>query len=135
MGNDYHNSTVLDTSEISFTNIQSELFSEIAKKTAIKIAEDKKANKPTQIRKFFDEIVMWEIKVSLHKDKFKDYLPYIMMLNAKAAYAKGRNLIDANFIKLLNDCLSQVKDPETMRIFKLFMEAFMGFYKQFGPKN
>ena len=90
-------------------------------------------NKPTQLRKFYDEIVLWDNKVQLHPEKFDEYLPFIRMLNAKVAYAEGRKLVDHNFVKLLNNGLQQVTNPETLHTFKLFMEAFMGFYKQERP--
>ena len=48
------------------------------------------------------------------------------MLNAKAAYAQGRQHVDANFVALIARCLGQVDSPETLRNFKLFFEAFLG---------
>lgn len=69
----------------------------------------------------------------MHPEKFDEYLPFIRMLNAKAAYARGRKLVDDNFVGLLNSGLQQVTNPETLHTFKLFMEAFMGFYKQERP--
>ena len=113
-----------------------ELFNSIAKQTAQRIAGPeswKTKNKPTQLRKFYDEIVLWDTKVLMHPEKFDDYLPFIKMLNAKAAYAKGRDLVDDKFVDLLYDCLKQVICPDTLHTFKLFMEAFMGFYKQECP--
>ncbi|MDS4058114.1 MAG: type III-A CRISPR-associated protein Csm2, partial [Candidatus Contendobacter sp.] len=71
----------------------------------------------------------------LEPERFKDYLPFILMLNAKLAYAKGRRLVDDKFVKLIGDCLKQVKDPETLRICKLFFEAFLGFYKELRPSD
>ena len=69
----------------------------------------------------------------MHPEKFDDYLPFIRMLNAKAAYAKGRKLVDDKYVGLLNSGLQQVTDSDTLHTFKLFMEAFMGFYKQERP--
>ena len=113
-----------------------ELFNTIAKDWAKEIAGNdprKTDNKPTQLRKFYDEIVLWDNKVLMHPEKFDDYLPFIRMLNAKAAYAKGRKLVDDKYVGLLFSGLQQVTDPETLHTFKLFMEAFMGFYKQERP--
>jgi CRISPR-associated protein Csm2 len=111
-----------------------ELFNGIAKNAAQKVASGgDRVNKATQLRKFYDEIVLWDNKVLLHPEKFDEYLPFIRMLNAKGAYAKGRNLIDDNFVYLLNNGLQQVISAETLHTFKLFMEAFMGFYKQERP--
>ncbi len=120
---------------IDLKQIQPELFNSIAKEAAINISRDSRTNKPTQLRKFYDEIVMWDNKVAMHPEKFDQFLPFIRMLNAKAAYAQGRKLVDHNYVSLLNSCLKQVDKAETMRTFKLFMEAFMGFYKQERPSN
>jgi len=120
---------------IDLKEIKPELFNETAKQQASHIADNSndRTNKATQLRKFYDEIIMWENKVSMHPDRFDEYLPFIRMLNAKAAYAQGRKLVDHNFVQLLSDCLRQVDSAETMRTFKLFMEAFMGFYKLERP--
>ena len=111
-----------------------DLFNIIAKDAAQKVASGgDRVNKATQLRKFYDEIVLWDNKVLLHPEKFDEYLPFIRMLNAKGAYAKGRNLVDENFVGMLNNGLQQVNSAETLHTFKLFMEAFMGFYKQERP--
>ena len=126
----------LTTAGIQLQPVSAELFDDVAKRTAVTIAGNSRSNKPTQLRKFYDEIVMWETKVAMHPDKFEEYLPFIRMLNAKVAYAKGRNeLVDENFVMLMSHCLGQVNSVQTMRVFKLFMEAFMGFYKQQRPKD
>lgn len=108
-----------------------ELFNTLAKNAAQDIASGgDRVNKSTQLRKFYDELVLWDNKVQLHPEKFDEYLPFIRMLNAKVAYAEGRKLVDHHFVSLLNNGLKQVICPETLHTFKLFMEAFMGFYKQ-----
>ncbi len=138
----------LDTGKIILNKqakeLSAELFNKIASETAKTIANNTKSNKPTQLRRFYDEIVMWENKVMLlenyadkeeQADKFAEMLPFIKMLNAKTAYAEGRKLVDSNYVKLINHCLNQVNDPQSMKHFKLFMEAFMGFYKVERPKD
>lgn len=128
----------IDTDDISFKTISAELFNTVAKRKAETIAANKNnnSNKPTQIRKFYDEISMWDMKVSMNPEKFQEYLPYIRMLNAKVAYAKGRNnLVDDNFVRLMSHCLNEVNSVESMHAFKLFMEAFIGFYKLERPKD
>jgi CRISPR-associated protein Csm2 len=111
-----------------------ELFNGIARNAAKEVANGgDRVNKATQLRKFYDEIVLWDNKVLLHPEKFDEYLPFIRMLNAKVAYAEGRKLVDHNFVNLLNNGLKQVVCAETLHTFKLFMEAFMGFYKQERP--
>ena len=111
-----------------------ELFNGIARNEAKKVASGgDRVNKATQLRKFYDEIVLWDNKVLLHPEKFDEYLPFIRMLNAKVAYAEGRKLVDHNFVNLLNHGLKQVVCAETLHTFKLFVEAYMGFYKQERP--
>ncbi len=125
----------INTDDIDLKTVSADLFDKTAKQKAEVIAGDTKSNKPTQLRKFYDEIVMWEAKSSQHPDKFAEFLPFIRMLNAKAAYAKGRKLVNEDYVILLNACLQQVECDKTMRHFKLFMEAFMGFYKEERPKD
>lgn len=130
----------LDTTNIQLKNIKSSLFDTAAKEAAIVIADNRNTNKPSQLRKFYDEIVMWESKISQYPidqqaGKFTEFEPYIKMINAKVAYALGRKLVDENYVKLVNDSLKQIDDYATMRNFKLFMEAFMGFYKEKRPKD
>ena len=90
----------IDTLKIQFKNIEADLFDGVARQAAETIANNKKKelNKPTQLRRFYDEIVMWEAKSAANKDRFSEYLPFIRMINAKAAYALGRNLVDQNFV-------------------------------------
>ncbi|MBF0185221.1 MAG: type III-A CRISPR-associated protein Csm2 [Magnetococcales bacterium] len=120
--------------------LDSALFDEIAQKVARRVAMDgsrpKASNKPTQIRRFYDEICLWAEKIDEDEEKFKKYEPLIRMINAKAAYALGRNkLVDQDFADLLRHGLRQVDSAEKLADFKLFMEAFMGFYKHERPKD
>ncbi len=126
----------IETDGIDLKKVTPQLFNEEAKKAAKCIAANRKSNKPTQLRRFYDEIVMWDNKTAMHPDKFDEYLPFIRMLNAKAAYAKGRNeLVDDNFLNLLAHCLQQVEEPADMHNCKYFIEAFMGFYKGERPRD
>jgi CRISPR-associated protein Csm2 len=130
----------IDTSKILLKAPAADLFDGVAHEAAKTVALDdrgreKKENKPSQIRKFFDELVMWDAKVNgiqdleARRSRFTAHLPFIRMMNAKVAYAKGRQLLDDHFQKLFSDGLKQVEDPATLRNFKLFFEAFLGFYK------
>lgn len=125
----------IDTSLIQLKTIKADLFDNVAQNAATTIADNRNSNKPTQLRRFYDEIVLWDSKVNQQPEKFEEYLPFIRMINAKVAYALGRKLVDPNFVKLINDGLRQVDSVDTMRHFKLFMEAFMGFYKEKRPKD
>ena len=111
------------------------LFDEIAAGVAKTLAGNGDRNKPAQIRQFYDELVMWEEKVQQSPDRFAEFLPFVRMLNAKAAYALGRRHVDDNFLKFIGDCVRQVDNPATLRNFKLFFEAFLGFYKLERPSG
>lgn len=116
------------------------LFSETAEELAKKINEERsnsrdKCNKPTQIRKFFDEVIRFQGMVQANPAQFDELLPYIKMLNAKAAYAAGRDLIGAEFRGFLSDSLKQVSDQKDFELFCSFFEAFLGFYKYYAEKE
>ncbi|MDP7134709.1 MAG: type III-A CRISPR-associated protein Csm2 [Planctomycetota bacterium] len=132
-GSDYAPQEKLDTSRITFSPVEAELFNEIADKTAktISSCRDNNRNKSTQIRKFYDELCMWEEKVRREPEEFNSYLPFIKMLNAKAAYANGRKLVDDNFNDLMEHCMKQVSSAKDLRTCKTFFEAFMGFLKRY----
>lgn len=117
--------------------IEPELFNSIAQAQARQIAQpqDQNRNKSTQLRRFYDELVAWEMRVAQKPEKFDEYLPFIRMLNAKAAYAEGRKLVDHNFVDLWAHTLREVTNAKTLTTCKLFWEAFMGFYKQERPGN
>jgi len=57
------------------------------------------------------------------------------MLTAKAAYAEGRKLVSPNFTEFIRDNIPNIDEPSHLRGFAGFFEAFMGFYKLYGPKN
>ena len=113
------------------------LFAKTAEDAAKMIANssNQRMNKATQLRGFYDEILNWEQRSrQLDKEQFKAQLPLIHMLIAKVAYAGARGNVSPDFEKLIRDCISQVTDKTTLKHCKLFFEAFMGFYKVYGPK-
>jgi len=120
--------------------IDPELFSTTAEELANKINLERmnsrdKLNKPTQVRKFFDEVIRFQVMIISNPEQFNELLPYIKMLNAKAAYAAGRDLIGNEFKLFLSDSLKQVNDREDFEIFCSFFEAFLGFYKYCAEKE
>lgn len=129
----------LDTSGIRFgAEISATLYSDVAEEAAKQVAgKDPKSNlnKGTQLRRFYDELVMLQGKVGSSDERFAAQHPYVQMLKAKVAYAMGRKRVDANFNCLLRHVVDQIKDPVTFAQAKLFMEAFMAFYKVHGPKD
>ena len=127
----------IQVDDIRFDQIPEELFGNIAERAAKAVAESgaKEANKPTQLRKFYDEMVLWHEKVHHESGaeakaaKYAELAPFIKMMKAKVAYAKGRKHVDENFEKLFTHLVDQIQDAASLRHAKLFMEAFMGFYK------
>lgn len=117
--------------------IPAELFGDIAKDKAAVIAEAGagRKNKSTQLRKFYDELVMWHEKVHHERtpqakaDKYAESAPFIKMMKAKVAYARGRDHVDECFEQLFAHLISQIDGIDSLKHAKLFMEAFMGFYK------
>lgn len=126
-----------------------DLFSEVAKEKSYEIFQggldqrgSQSKNKSTQLRKFYDELVMWTDKVhsigklepgqksnDVRDARYRDSAPFIKMMNAKVAYAKGRNHVDESFEAMFSHCIKAITDAESLKHAKLFMEAFMGFYK------
>lgn len=127
----------LDVSAIRFGSpIDPKLYSDIAERAAEAVAGGKRdKNKPTQLRRFYDELVMLQEKVGSDAARFEQQAPFIQMLKAKVAYAKGRDKVDGNFERLLRHLIDQAQDVGTLKQVKLFMEAFMGFYKVCRPSE
>jgi CRISPR-associated protein Csm2 len=137
----------IDLSRVRFATaegqpLDADLFSVIAEQCAKKVGREESGkqrneNKPSQLRKFYDELCMWDERVRAEPQKFAEFLPFIRMLNAKVAYAKGRKppLVDINYEALMNHCLAQVIDPPTLHYCKTFFEAFMGYYKVVRPSD
>lgn len=118
---------------INIKTLDSQIFSDTAWQAAefISRAGDS-TNKASQLRKFYDELAMWDDKIHRAKNKQEEYAksaPFIHMLKAKAAYAQGRKHVDKNFIDIFNRLMTQIDNPDTLRHAKLFFEAMLGFRK------
>jgi CRISPR-associated protein Csm2 len=116
--------------------IDPELFSGRAEDLARTVAAESndRTNAPTQIRKFYDEVVRFDNIVKTNPEEFDTLIPYIKMLNAKAAYAHGREsggnpLISQGFREFISRSLEKVNDRDDFEVFASLFEAFMGFYK------
>ena len=113
------------------------LFADIAQDAArtIAAAGAGRNNKSSQLRKFYDELVMWHDKLAFEKTadaraaKYRELAPFIKMMNAKVAYARGRGHVDQNFEQLFSHLIRQIACPATLKNAKLFMEAVLGFLK------
>lgn len=126
----------LDTSGIVFgENINPRLYSDFAEQCAQTVAAGAKneVNRSTQLRRFYDELVMLQSKVGNSDERFRTHEPFIQMLKAKVAYAVGRKKVDANFEKLMRQIVDQATDHKRLAQAKLFLEAFMAFYKVHRP--
>ena len=136
---------------IKLDNLEENIFSEVAEQTADFIHPQQEkdkfgnlkydnrgkpkyedTNKSTQLRKFYDELVMWHDKVFYATDRsaaYRQAAPFIHMLKAKVAYSQGRGHVDQNFVEVFNKIISEIKSPETLKHAKLFFEAVLGFRK------
>lgn len=124
-----------DFQKIDLDKPNIELFDKTADSFARVISEQgRDINLSTQLRRFYDEVCQWEQRIQTNPEKFDEYLPLIRMINAKVSYAEGRKLVDKNFTKLIQDCLRKVTSVKSFLNFKLFFEAFLGFYKMHKPK-
>ena len=120
-----------------------DLFSRVAEDAAKRVNQIDKSRrgppKQSQHRKFYDEICMWDNKCQ-KQEELEEHLPFILMLKAKVAYAKGRKppLVNEQYESVINHCLGELEEEpklETLRNLKFFMEAFTGFYKVHGPNK
>ena len=109
--------------------VNPKLYSDVAERAAQYVAQDTNRNKPAQLRRFYDELVLLHDKVMREPAEFEGQLPFIQMLKAKVAYATGRRNVDETFRSLLSQVVNQTVDVETLRQARLFMEAFMAYYK------
>ena len=119
---------------INLKKLSDNIFSDIAEAAAKHISSPNQ-NKASQIRKFYDELAMWDEKIHRNKAEYDKSAPFIHMLKAKVAYAKGRGHVDANFVAIFNHLIDQISDPQTLRHAKLFFEAMLGYRKAYETKN
>jgi CRISPR-associated protein Csm2 len=117
--------------------IRPELFSTDAEENLAKrfAGADKKFNKRTQIRKFYDEVVRLNTMAKSNPQDWDNILPYLNMLIAKAVYAEGRELVTHDFVSFIRESVGQVKAPEDLDVFSSLFESFMGFYRKYRPSN
>lgn len=138
-GGSRNSEPTIDITDIRFgAEVSPTLYSDVAERAAQQVAEQiggRDTNKGTQLRRFYDELVMLQGKVGNSSERFAAQVPFVQMLKAKVAYAVGRKKVDVNFDRLLRHVVDQIKDPTTFAQAKLFMEAFMAFYKVHGPKD
>jgi CRISPR-associated protein Csm2 len=100
-----------------------DLFNDTAKSWAQKIERTKKS----QVRNFYDKVL--ELEQRARHEDFAEILPFVKMLNSKVAYAVSRRVASREFEEMMHLCISQVKSRDDLKVFKLFFEAVLGFYK------
>jgi len=128
--------------------LKKELFSQTAEDSAKLVVSQssKTVNTPTQIRGIFDEIVSFEAKYRLafaktssQEDRnllFKRQLPFLHMIVPKVKYAQARRLVTNDFTQIITEAIAQINEPDDIKVFTSFFEAFMGHYKfHFVEKN
>lgn len=114
--------------------VPADLFDDVSRKVAEEFNRAKdKFNKPTQIRRFYDELVSWQQRIHGDETEFKKYEAFIRMMNAKVAYAKGRELVDANFEHWFTAANKATTTAKALDHFRLHFEAVLGFLK--GMRN
>jgi len=112
-------------------SLYSKTASELSGTLAAECEENKRRlNKRNQIRKFYDEVQRLDMAAKSRGGKWENILPMVHMITAKAAYANGRNLVSDNFLNFIKESVAQVQDPEDLKVFATFFEAFMGFYRK-----
>jgi CRISPR-associated protein Csm2 len=103
-----------------------------AEKLSEKLANQGQANKRTQIRKFYDEVLRLDQDAKrLPADQWPHILARLNLLVPKAVYAWGRNnLVSEDFVNFIKASVEQVQRQEDLAVFANFFEAFMGFYRK-----
>ena len=115
--------------------IDPKLFSEKADALAQKLSCHKREDKGSQLRKFYDEIVRLDLLANSNTESWENVLPFVHMVTAKAAYAKGRSLVSDDFLEFVKTGIDQIESPKDLNVFASFFEAFIGFYKMHRPKE
>lgn len=114
--------------EINIQNPGVDLFDTTAKAYAEKFAENKGMTSH-QLRKFYEEICRFCMEIKKGDDgELTKQLPFIRMLNARAAYAKTRGHVSDDFVGFTGKCLGQIEKAQHLHNFKLLFEAIIGFF-------
>lgn len=132
LGGQFANASAIKTCiNLQLPSPQADLFSTCAEGFAQLThleGEHGRNNKTTQIRRFFEELVIWDERCADKKsEEFSEVLPYIRLIRSKVAYSKGRKLITAGFADVLSHLVEKINSPKTLKNARLFMEATIGF--------
>lgn len=87
----------------------------------------------TQVRKFYSQVLEFKEKIhssgSRSDDVFREVLPYIYMLKAKAEYSFQRGNINANFKSFINGNIDLIENVEGFDRFCTLFEAVIAYCK------
>ena len=114
----------------------------VARKLVIKGFNGKidknKSIKTSQLRKFYADVKSlersWDYQ-GRSNAAFLGILPQIKILKAKAAYAKGRDVVPSAFTDWVNTHVEAIKSPKDFEAFLLHFEAVVGFCYGEGLKD
>lgn len=110
---------------------QPELFNDIAHKVADLINKSVPETKTTQMRKFYDYVLVLLDKASDDEQTFRtEILPFVKMLNSKVAYSNSRKHVSNEFADIIKQCIEQIQNKKDLQTFKYFFEAVLGFSKK-----
>jgi CRISPR-associated protein Csm2 len=115
--------------------LKPDLFSSTAEELAKLFANEGKANRRSQVRKFYDEAVRLNTMTKANPGDWEYILPYVNMLVAKAAYALGRDLVSGDFVSFIKLGVGQIQIQEDLDAFTNLFEAFIGFFRQYQKNN
>ena len=112
-----------------------ELLNKTAKEWANAI---ERGTKKTQVRNFYEKVLELESRIKKSElgnshESFEDIYPFIKMLNSKVAYAVSRRVASRDFQNMMEQSLNQItcddNGKKKFKVFKLFFEAVLGFFK------
>ncbi|WP_420064673.1 type III-A CRISPR-associated protein Csm2 [Pectobacterium colocasium] len=112
----------LDKPEATFFDTDAQQFSE-------QLAQHGKKDKPTQLRRFYDQLQQLEQRINGDEEKLALYLPEIRMISAHLAYAKGRELISDTFCDTMQNLIRSINTCRHLKNGRLFFEATLGFLR------
>lgn len=89
-----------------------------------------KANKRTQIRKYYDYCIRIKDKMQHKKNDFSYVEADFAALLAKVSYAKSRSTVSNIFVDFIKDNINVVQDAKDFRAFIKHFEAIIAFMKK-----
>lgn len=121
--------------------INPELVTTLAEKCAkdfVQGPRDPKNIKSAQLRRFYGDVKTLEMRWQNSADKqqaFRNILPLIKLLKAKAAYAHTRTLVPLSFKSWIWKNVDMINNENDFKAFLLYFEAVVGFCYGNGLKD